>query len=206
MDSKSHWEEIYHKKLPGEVSWHQENPELSLELIRSACPDRETRIIDVGGGASRIAQLLDKTGYKNISVLDISARALQYAQQEMGPDAIKIDWVVTDILQFEPTQSFDLWHDRAVFHFLTDADDRKKYVHVLKRTLSTQGVVIIATFGVGGPDRCSGLPVVQYDAEKLIRELGAEFKLLRQAHEIHRTPWGTEQKFFFALFQRSAAQ
>ncbi|MBI1730477.1 class I SAM-dependent methyltransferase [Candidatus Acetothermia bacterium] len=203
MDRKSHWEEIYHEKSHQEVSWYQEQPKLSLELIESLQLNKSARILDVGGGASRLAKGLLDAGYNTIAVLDISAQALEQAKNELGDQATRVEWIEANVLDFESSTCFDLWHDRALFHFLTDASERKRYVEVLKRSLSPGGFVIIASFAIGGPEQCSGLPIVQYDAQKLSRELGAEFKLLRAKIELHRTPWNTEQKFMYSLFQRN---
>jgi SAM-dependent methyltransferase len=203
MNRKMHWEELYREKSPQEVSWYQEQPKLSLELIESLQLNKSARILDVGGGASRLAKSLLDAGYENISVLDISAKALQQAKNELGAKSTQIEWIVTNVFEFEPSKCFDLWHDRALFHFLTEADDRKSYVEVLKKSLSASGFVIIASFAIGGPEECSGLPIVQYDAQKISQELGDEFRLLNEQFELHHTPWSSEQKFMYSLFQRN---
>lgn len=203
MNHKKHWEEIYREKSPQEVSWFQEQPMLSLELIESVHLNKRARILDVGGGASRLAKGLLDAGYNTIAVLDISAQALQQAKNELEDQATRVEWIEANVLEFESSSCFDLWHDRALFHFLTEEIDRKRYVEVLKKSLSPGGFVIIASFAIGGPEQCSGLPIVQYDAQKLSRELGDEFKLLKEKIELHRTPWKTEQKFMYSLFQRS---
>ena len=202
MSSKAHWESIYDEKQPDDVSWHQAEPRLSLQLIEAVAINKEARILDVGGGASRLASFLLAAGYKNISVLDISQKTLQYAKAQLDSRGDEIEWIASDILSFSPKIKLELWHDRALFHFLTDPKDRQRYVDVLKRSLNADGYVMIASFAIDGPTQCSGLPIVQYDGAKLSNELGAGFTLLKQEIEIHRTPWGADQKFIYCLFQR----
>jgi len=206
MNRKAHWEEIYQKKSPSEVSWYQEQPKLSLEWIESLQLKKDAKILDVGGGASHLARSLLKAGYTKICVLDISAMALQHAKDELGHQASQIEWIVADLLDFKANRRCDLWHDRALFHFLTEPGDRQRYINSLHETLSPSGFAIIATFAIGGPEQCSGLPIVQYDARMLSRELGPQFKRLREKIEQHQTPWGTEQKFIYCLFQRESSQ
>jgi SAM-dependent methyltransferase len=197
---KQHWEQVYANKSAFEVSWHQAEPRLSLELIHHSGLGRDAPIIDVGGGTSLLVDRLQAEGYRQLAVLDISGAALGVARQRLGAHAAAIEWYEADVTQFNAPHPFGLWHDRAVFHFLTAADDRQRYVEVLKRTLVSGGHVIIAAFALGGPTRCSGLEIVQYDAEKLMAELGAGFHLDEQQTESHLTPAGKEQKFgFFRL-------
>jgi SAM-dependent methyltransferase len=205
-DRKNHWEHVYQDKAPLEVSWYQQKPELSLELIRHTGIDKTSALIDIGGGASTLVDYLLGDGYTNISVLDISAKALQHAQQRLGESAKAVRWIVTDITAFNAPSTYELWHDRAVFHFLTAQSDRQAYVSVLKRSLNPNGHVIIAAFGIGGPLKCSGLDIVQYDAKKLFKELGDEFDLVEEASEIHHTPDGREQLFgyFRFIYRRNA--
>lgn len=202
MDRKKHWETVYEQKSPGEVSWYQRDPVLSLELIQHAGIARDAAIIDVGGGASVLVDRLLAIGYRNVSVLDLSARALAYAQARLSGTSHHVTWIEADITAFAPPVSYDLWHDRAVFHFLTGADDRRKYVAVLKRSVKSGGHVIIAAFAIGGPTQCSGLDIVQYDAEKLSNTLGASFRLMEERAELHVTPAKKEQKFVYFRFVR----
>ena len=199
-DRKEHWDHVYQDKSALEVSWYQQKPALSLEMIKHTGVVKTSAIIDIGGGASTLVDCLLSDGFTNISVLDISANALRQAQQRLGSKAGNIHWLVTDITSFIAAAKFDLWHDRAVFHFLTENADRLAYVSVLKRSLQPGGHVIMAAFGIGGPVKCSGLDIVQYDANKLCNELGVEFTLVEEASEIHLTPAGKEQKFGYFRF------
>jgi SAM-dependent methyltransferase len=201
---KQHWEEVYRDKSPLEVSWYQTEPRTSLELIAHSGIGRDEPLIDVGGGASLLVDCLQATNHTRITVLDISGRALTHARQRLGARAAEVEWVEADVTQFTPTHRFALWHDRAVFHFLTEAADRQGYVESLKRALRPDGQVIIAAFAIGGPSRCSNLDIVQYDADKLLRELGPDFRLEEQRTEIHRTPAGKEQQFAFFRLRRRA--
>lgn len=200
---KSHWEQIYTDKSPLEVSWFQAAPELSLQLIRNTGFDTSASIIDVGGGASTLIDHLSKTGFQQLAVLDISAAALEHAKNRLGDSAAHIEWFEADVTDFTPPHRFDIWHDRAVFHFLTDTADREKYISTLQRTLTDAGQLIIAAFAIGGPRKCSGLDIVQYDADKLCAELGNGFRLLEQQDEIHRTPGGGQQEFSYYRFSRT---
>lgn len=196
-DKKTHWERIYGDKAPHEVSWFQPQPTLSLQLIKDIQLPQNAAIIDVGGGSSVLVDHLLAEGYTDLSVLDISAKALAYAQNRLGEKASQVSWYEKDVTQFVPDRRFSLWHDRAVFHFLTEKSDRVSYVEILKRTLVLGGHLIIAAFALGGPSKCSGLDIVQYDAEKLISELGEAFKLIAHKTEIHTTPTNLEQKFAY---------
>lgn len=200
-DRRSHWETVYAGREPEQLSWHQEDPELSLELIRSAAADRGAAIIDIGGGASRLVDRLLGDGYRDLSVLDISAKAIRAAQQRLGERSEAVTWLETDVTAFSPSQRYRVWHDRAAFHFLTDPRDRERYVEVLEQALDPDGQLIIATFAVDGPTRCSGLEVVQYDARKLGAELGSGFELVEQRESRHRTPAGAEQPFTFFRYR-----
>ncbi|MFQ5586594.1 MAG: class I SAM-dependent methyltransferase [Thermodesulfobacteriota bacterium] len=200
---KTHWEQVYTDKSPMEVSWYQREPALSLRLIQDGGVKRDGCILDVGGGASVLADRLYEKGYKHISVLDISSRALAFAQQRLGDKAREIEWIEADVTEFKPPHQFSLWHDRAVFHFLTEASDREKYVEALKASLVQQGHLVLAAFAIGGPTKCSGLDIVQYDSSKLLRELGSEFKLVEELSETHITPGNREQKFsYFRLVKQ----
>jgi SAM-dependent methyltransferase len=203
-DRKQHWEQVYQTKSPLEVSWFQAEPRLSLELIHRSGVGRDAPVIDVGGGASLLVDRLHADGYKQLAVLDISAAALAAARERLGANAAGIEWYESDITEFTPPHAFALWHDRAVFHFLTAADDRRRYVQVLRQALRPDGHVVIAAFAIGGPTRCSGLEIVQYDAEKLQAELGPGFRLEEERSENHRTPAGKDQKFGFFRLRRIA--
>jgi SAM-dependent methyltransferase len=200
MDRKEHWEGIYTDKSPAEVSWYELEPTLSLELIEGTGVPKEASIIDVGAGASVLADRLLGAGYTAIAVLDISQKALGRTKERLGKAAEGVEWFVADVTEFVSPHRFDLWHDRAVFHFLTDSNDRRKYIEVLNGTVAPGGHLIIAAFAVGGPKRCSGLDTVQYSAEKLGAELGDGFRLVDEAQELHITPAGAEQKFAYFRF------
>lgn len=201
-NKKAHWENIYSDKKPHEVSWFQNKPALSLQLINNAQLQSDEAIIDVGGGASTLMHYLLDAGYTRLSVLDISAHALTYAQKKLGKQAGKIEWYEQDITRFEPPHRFSLWHDRAVFHFLTDEKERNEYISVLRKSLKLGGHLIIAAFAIGGPTQCSGLDIVQYDATKLLSILGDEFQLIDQQLEFHQTPNNQRQQFNYFLFNR----
>ena len=200
---KAHWEKIYTDLLPEEVSWYQKEPTLSLELIRRAGLGLDGAIIDIGGGASVLVDSLLAAGYRNVTVLDLSAHALAHATQRLGARAKQVEWIEADVTEVVLPRVYDLWHDRAAFHFLTEAGDRKKYLKTIKRSVQDGGHAIIATFAIGGPTKCSGLEVVQYDAQKLSGELGPEFTLIDQRAERHVTPMGKEQQFGYFLFRRA---
>lgn len=202
VDPKAHWDRIYAERSPFEVSWYQSEPALSLELVRRSgiAPDRP--IIDVGGGASNFVDHLLAGGYQQIAVLDISVQALGHTQARLGASAEQVEWYEADITTFSPPHHFALWHDRAVFHFLTDAQARRRYVDVLERALLPDGQVIIAAFGIGGPAKCSGLEIVQYEAAALGFVLGEGFRLVDTVHETHLTPRGATQLFGYHRFAR----
>jgi ubiquinone/menaquinone biosynthesis C-methylase UbiE len=199
---QSHWENVYTKKGENEVSWFQQSPAQSLELISKIGASPDTAIIDVGGGASRLVDCLVAKGFRAVTVLDLSEAALKTAQARLGQDVPSVHWLVADVTTWEPTQEFDIWHDRAAFHFLTEEKDRAAYVARLRRALKVGGHAIIATFALEGPEKCSGLPVVRYDAASLGQTLGPEFKLERTLRHEHATPWGSQQVFQFSVFRR----
>ena len=194
-ERKEHWERIYSAKAPEAVSWYQREPVLSLQLIQNSSLRKDDPIIDVGGGASVLVDHLLEQGYTRLAVLDISSTSLAYARYRLGERARDVEWFTTDVTAFVPPHQFALWHDRAVFHFLTEAEDRKKYVAVLKQTLRPGGYLILAAFALHGPTKCSGLDVVQYDAEKLLKELGDQFVIVEERNETHVTPDRKEQLF-----------
>jgi len=202
-ERKKHWENVYTQKQPTEVSWYQTNPGKSLELIALTGVDRSGQIIDIGGGASVLVdQLLDQV-HEHLTVLDISAKAIEYAKERLGDRAEKVNWIVSDITEFKPSVVYDLWHDRAVFHFLTDTGDRRKYVDVMSKALHAGSHVIISAFSLEGPAKCSGLDVERYDADKMAREFGDSFELVKALDEAHITPWKAEQKFIYCYFRKS---
>jgi len=199
-ERKEHWENVYRGKSPLEVSWYQQEPTLSLWLIASVSLPLKAPIIDVGGGASTLVDKLCDEGYTNISVLDISASALAHAKSRLAHKANRVHWYEEDVTCFDPPHRFALWHDRAVFHFLTKRSDRESYINVLRQALEPGGQLIIMTFAIGGPEKCSGLEIVQYDADKLTAELGAGFELIETGNEVHLTPSGSQQKFAYFRF------
>lgn len=202
FDSKQHWEKVYQEKEPAQVSWYQTYPAISLDLIASTGIGPMEKIIDIGGGASVLAdKLLDK-GFKDITVLDISLKAIQYAKERLGKRDAEITWIDSDIIQFKPSYQYGFWHDRAVFHFLTESEDRKKYIEVMKKAVRPGGHVIMATFALEGPPKCSGLNVERYDPEKLSKEIGISFHLIKSMNETHITPWNSEQKFVYCMFKK----
>ena len=197
---KAHWENVYHNNSPLKVSWYQKEPVLSLQLIHNAGIALDAPIMDVGGGASLLVDYLCEEGYTNIEVLDIAATALAHAKERLKDKACGVEWHNTDVVNFVPPRNYSLWHDRAVFHFLTEKTDREKYISVVKQALQPGGHLIIMAFAIDGPVRCSGLEIVQYDAEKLMAELGEGFKLVEEGHETHQTPAGSIQKFAYFHF------
>lgn len=200
IDRKSHWQNIYQDKGSTDVSWYQQEPSLSLELIGDTGIHLDDAIIDVGGGTSLLVDHLLDLGYTSLAVLDISAVALNHAKSRLVNRSAHIEWFEADITEFQAPHPFSLWHDRAVFHFLTEPQDRVKYVNVLSQSLIPGGHVIIAAFAIGGPEKCSGLDIVQYDAGKLSAELGASFRLVDQRKEVHLTPANKEQLFQYFRF------
>lgn len=199
---KTHWENVYQQKSPLEVSWFQKEPTLSLALIHDSQIASDEPIIDVGGGASVLVDRLYKEGFTKLAVLDISENALANSKKRLADSAGEIEWFEADITEFDVPHPFSLWHDRAVFHFLTEQADRKKYVSVLNRALKPGGHLLIAAFAIGGPEKCSGLNVVQYDSQKLVTELGSDFELVEERSEIHLTPSNQEQKFTYFRFKK----
>ncbi|MFA6230767.1 MAG: class I SAM-dependent methyltransferase [Rhodanobacter sp.] len=198
MVSKQHWERVYQTKSADAVSWYREHLDTSLDMIAEALPDREAAIIDIGGGEATLVDDLLAQGYRKLTVLDISTAAIEVAKQRLSSQATQVTWLAADILQASlPEQHFDLWHDRALFHFLTTAEQRATYVHQLTRSLKPGGHVIIATFSLQGPEQCSGLDVLRYDAASLLHALGPRFDLIDSALELHRTPFGTTQSFTY---------
>ena len=205
VDRKTHWENIYANSSPLCVSWYQEDPALSLQLIRNTGLAPDAPMIDVGGGASTLVDRLCDEAYSHVGVLDVSANALALARNRLAEKAKAVEWFEADVTCFSPPHRFSLWHDRAVFHFLTEKTDRDRYLGVMKKTLEPDGHLIIMAFAIDGPTKCSGLDIVQYDANKLTAELGPGFELLETGHEVPVTPSGNEQKFAYFRFQRVTA-
>ena len=198
---KSHWEDIYQNKKPNEVSWTQEIPQTSIDFLKSFKLSKDSSIIDIGGGESKLVDYLLAQGYNNITVLDISKNAIEKAKKRIGENSDKVKWIVSNINEFIPENNFDFWHDRAVFHFLTDIESRVKYKNLLYKAVKKGGHLVIATFGPDGPLKCSGLTVERYSAAKLDKELGTNFKLLGSKLEEHHTPFNTSQQFLYCWFQ-----
>ena len=204
MESESrqaHWENVYTRKGENEVSWFQENPAPSLELIAQVGAAHTSAIIDIGGGASRLVDCLTDRGFADITVLDLSGAALDAAKARLGRRADRVHWVVADATIWEPARTYDIWHDRAAFHFLTEQQDRAAYIARLKRGLKIVGHAIIATFALDGPEKCSGLPVARYDSASLGKTLGPMFQLVHTVRHEHATPWGSQQVFQFSVFR-----
>ena len=200
MNVETHWDRIYRAKAPTEVSWYQPEARLSLELIRRIAPEFDAPVLDVGGGASTLADGLLSVGYRDVTVLDLAPAALARAQERLGERATQVRWIVGDVLDAPlPPASCAVWHDRAVFHFLTDVRDRARYVAQAQRIVRPGGHIIVASFGPEGPSQCSGLEVVRYSPEALHTEFGAAFRLLDSAREDHRTPGGSVQAFVYCL-------
>lgn len=203
MQPKEHWERIYSTKVPENVGWFQEHAYQSLRLIQESGVPRTAKIIDVGGGASTLVDDLINDGYSEITVLDLSASALAVSKTRLGPRSNTIQWLEADVTNAElPNQAYDIWHDRAVFHFLTSLEERYAYIDAALKALKPGGHVIIATFAEDGPTQCSGLPVIRYSAAELQAEFGSAFKLLQNCKEEHHTPFGTIQKFVYCHFQK----
>jgi SAM-dependent methyltransferase len=198
-----HWEKVYTSKGESEVSWFQETPAPSLELIERVGAERSSGIIDIGGGASRLVDNLVSRGYQDVTVLDLSEAALASARSRIGDRANRVTWIAADVTTWEPSRTYDVWHDRAAFHFLTEPNDQAAYVARLRRALRVGGHAIIATFAPDGPERCSGLMVSRYDANTLAATLGDGFDLIDARRHDHATPWGAVQKFQFSTFRRS---
>ena len=196
-----HWNHVYETKQSNAVSWYQSAPATSLRLLQAAGLTTESCVIDVGGGDSRLVDSLLELGLKCVTVLDVSAAAVSRTRQRLGDRASSVNWLVTDVTGEWSVPPVDFWHDRAVFHFLTDATDRRRYVKHLSQSLKPGGFVIIATFALDGPSRCSGLPVERYSSDSLAAELGSDFELQRSSIESHQTPMGTNQSFLFAVFR-----
>ncbi len=204
-DDRAHWESTYAERTPEKVSWYETRPQRSLDLIQAAGVGHDAGILDVGGGASSLAAQLLDMGYEDVTVADISQTALAHAEAELGGCAARVAWVVADIRTHGFDRRYDLWHDRAVFHFMVSPADRAGYLNVLRRTLRPGGHLILATFGPQGPTQCSGLPVQRYGAEALQQVLGEDFQLVSSSLATHHTPSGASQQFLYAHLHRRPA-
>ena len=206
MQDKDHWEKVYSTKAPDGVSWFQPHADMSMHLIRTSGLSHNAAIIDVGGGASTLVDDLLDDGYTNVTVLDLSVAALAESHRRLGARGDTVRWMEVDITQaeFQP-HSLDLWHDRAVFHFLTTAADRTAYVQQVLRAVKPGGHIIMATFGVNGPTQCSGLPVMRYAPDELHAEFGEAFTMLSHEEQVHHTPFGTDQQFIYCMCRKLMA-
>lgn len=204
MSSKNHWQSVYEHKTSDEVSWYRPHLERSLEYISAAKLAATARIVDVGGGASTLVDDLLSEGYSNLAVVDLADSALKVARDRLGEREAQVDWVVGDVTQpLLPDLSVDFWHDRAVFHFLTEQDARAAYLSQVNRCVKPGGHVLVATFGLDGPEQCSGLPVARYDPAGIHAVFGDNFDKLGEATEEHATPWGSEQSFVYCYCRRA---
>ena len=203
MNLKEYWQNIHHSKGSTQVSWYQEHPTLSLQYIKNTSINKSGQIIDVGAGASMLVDHLLDDGFQNITVLDISAEALEISKTRLAKRAEFVNWLVAHITKVKlPHNQYDIWHDRAVFHFLTNPKDRESYVKLVTDSVKPGGHVIVATFASDGPERCSGLQVARYDSESLHDEFGSTFDLIDSTNEVHQTPFGTEQKFIYCYCRK----
>ncbi len=199
-EHKNHWENVYETKNPDQVSWTQAKPQTSLDFIASLGLGKEAKIIDIGGGDSNLVDFLLQEGYENITVLDISAKALEKAKERLGDAASKVQWIATDITEFEPTETYDIWHDRAAFHFLTTPEQVSKYIDITEKYIT--GFMILGTFSKNGPTKCSGLDIQQYDDKSLSEKFESGFERIKCITEDHTTPFGTTQNFVFCSFKK----
>jgi 2-polyprenyl-3-methyl-5-hydroxy-6-metoxy-1,4-benzoquinol methylase len=206
MSSRTHWQQVYEQRKPPELSWWEPTPQASLDLIKNTSLASDAAILDVGGGASKLAGELLNHGYSDITVADLASKAMEEAQAELGERAEAIRWVETDVSNHDFGRQYDLWHDRAFFHFLVTAEDRHAYVAALRRALRPGGHVIVATFGPDGPTKCSGLPVARYGPDDLAEVLGDGFEPLSGRLTMHNTPSGTRQQFLYAHLRRKRSQ
>ncbi len=203
MQNKQHWENVYATKTQDQMSWHRDHLDNSLDLILQTGVEKDAAIIDVGGGSSTLVDDLLGRGFADVSVLDISGTAIANSKERLGAAAQTVNWIVADITEADlPDDRFDVWHDRAVFHFLMDASDRRKYVDQVTRALKPGGHLIVASFGPEGPQKCSGLDVVRYSPETMQAEFGRQFSLVESFDETHNTPFGTTQEFVYCYFNK----
>jgi 2-polyprenyl-3-methyl-5-hydroxy-6-metoxy-1,4-benzoquinol methylase len=203
VERQAHWENVYSTKGEKEVSWFEDSPTISLDLIRLTGVSSSTSIIDIGGGASRLVDALVDEGFEAVTVLDLSKEALATARARLGARGAKVQWVVADVTTWEASETYDVWHDRAAFHFLTEPEDRAAYAARISRAVRPGGHVIIGTFAPDGPERCSGLPIVRHDAASLGEVLGSGFTLMESRRHGRQTPMGATQHFQFSRFRRA---
>jgi 2-polyprenyl-3-methyl-5-hydroxy-6-metoxy-1,4-benzoquinol methylase len=201
---QAHWERVYGTKDEQDVSWFEERPQLSLDLIRATGVASDAALLDIGGGASRLADTLLDLGFTDVTVLDLSAQALASAKARLGARADQMTWIVADVTAWTPPRRYDVWHDRAAFHFLTAPADQAAYADRVGAAVKAGGHVIIGTFALDGPERCSGLPVMRHDAASIGAVLGASFALAETRRHAHKTPWGATQSFQFSRFRRAS--
>ena len=200
-DKKQHWENVYQTHPLTQVSWYEPIPDTSLTIIKNFKLPKDAAIIDIGGGDSLLVDYLLMMGYTNITVLDISAKAIERAKARLGENAVLVKWVVSDVLEFTSTEKYDLWHDRATFHFLTDPGEQQKYLDMVHRYLTPNGYMVLSTFSTDGPEKCSGLPVQQYTENTLPTLFDRYFEKIRCFTKMHITPFNTIQSFVFCSFQ-----
>jgi SAM-dependent methyltransferase len=201
--TKAHWERVYRTSGVRDVSWYQPEPEVSLELIDELGVGRDDAILDVGGGGSSLAARLLARGFSDITVLDVSSRALELAREDLGAEAARVHWIARDLLRWSPQRRYDLWHDRAVLHFLVEGAERERYLETLRSATRGGAKVVIGTFAADGPARCSGLPVARYDIDGLASAVGDAFVTRTTRREEHRTPGGSVQPFTWVAFERT---
>jgi 2-polyprenyl-3-methyl-5-hydroxy-6-metoxy-1,4-benzoquinol methylase len=205
LGRQAHWENVYTTKDEQAVSWFQERPDISLDLIRATGVNASASIIDIGGGASRLVDALIDGGFKAVTVLDLSEKALATSKARLGTNGAHVQWVAADVTKWEPSQTYDVWHDRAALHFLTETADQAAYAERVQKAVRPGGHVIIGTFAPDGPERCSGLPVVRHDATTLEKMLGLSFEMIESRPHDHQTPAGVTQRFQFSRFRRTHA-
>ena len=199
---EDHWQNVYDKKNENEVSWYQKSPKLSLEFVKSLNLSLDAEIIDIGAGESRLVDNLLEMGFVNLSVLDISSKSIEKTKKRLGLKSKLVNWIVSDINNFNPTKIYDLWHDRAAFHFLKDSEEIDNYVKLVKSSLHNQGNLIIATFSENGPLKCSGLEVSRYSENSISDLFNNDFELIKSQKSIHKTPFSTSQEFLFSKFKK----
>jgi SAM-dependent methyltransferase len=200
LNRQDHWEQVYKNKTPDQVSWTQKVPQTSLDFIHSFQASKEARIIDIGGGDSNLVDFLLDDGYTNITVLDISEKALERAKKRLGEKAAAVEWIVSDIVDFTPSTSYDIWHDRAVFHFLTKPEEISTYISLTNNYVNHN--LVIGTFSESGPLKCSGLEITQYSAASMIETFQEQFEHIKHLEETHHTPFNTTQHFVFCSFKK----
>ena len=202
-DQQDHWTQVYTQKAPSQVSWFQAEPEATLRALERLHVPSSSSFVDVGGGASNLVDALLQRGWDDMTVIDIAGSALAAAKQRLGEKAARVQWEVADITEWQPPRRYDVWHDRAVFHFLTEPDQRAAYRRTLLKAIAPAGLVIMATFALDGPEKCSGLPVQRYDAASLSAAIGSGFTPVEDWREEHLTPWGASQSFTWCVFRRN---